>query len=168
VLLTHYHLDHVQGLFPLRWGVGAPIPVYGPPDRMVERQGRYPQALQLKHHKRRDGMAEVEQAGVLAPGSCAGAVSAALGRGRADPGLRPAGRRRLRRSARLQQITEGELRMVERQGRYPQALQLKHHKRRDGMTITWIMCRGCFRCAGAWARRSRSTARRTTPAATIR
>ena len=32
VLLTHYHLDHVQGLFPLRWGVGAPIPVYGPPD----------------------------------------------------------------------------------------------------------------------------------------
>ena len=32
VLLTHYHLDHVQGLFPLRWGVGASIPVYGPPD----------------------------------------------------------------------------------------------------------------------------------------
>lgn len=21
-LLTHYHMDHVQGLFPLRWGVG--------------------------------------------------------------------------------------------------------------------------------------------------
>ena len=32
VLLTHYHMDHVQGLFPLRWGVGATIPVYGPPD----------------------------------------------------------------------------------------------------------------------------------------
>ncbi len=31
-LLTHYHMDHVQGLFPLRWGVGATIPVYGPPD----------------------------------------------------------------------------------------------------------------------------------------
>lgn len=31
-LLTHYHMDHVQGLFPLRWGVGAPIPVFGPPD----------------------------------------------------------------------------------------------------------------------------------------
>ncbi|EPR6254092.1 phosphonate metabolism protein PhnP, partial [Escherichia coli] len=31
-LLTHYHMDHVQGLFPLRWGVGDPIPVYGPPD----------------------------------------------------------------------------------------------------------------------------------------
>ena len=30
-LLTHYHMDHVQGLFPLRWGVGATIPVYGPP-----------------------------------------------------------------------------------------------------------------------------------------
>ncbi len=32
VLLTHYHLDHVQGLLPLRWGVGASIPVHGPPD----------------------------------------------------------------------------------------------------------------------------------------
>lgn len=32
ILLTHYHMDHVQGLFPLRWGVGAAIPVYGPPD----------------------------------------------------------------------------------------------------------------------------------------
>lgn len=31
-LLTHYHMDHVQGLFPLRWGVGASIPVYGPAD----------------------------------------------------------------------------------------------------------------------------------------
>jgi len=30
--LTHYHMDHVQGLFPLRWGVGNAIPVYGPPD----------------------------------------------------------------------------------------------------------------------------------------
>ena len=31
-LLTHYHMDHVQGLFPLRWGCGNAIPVYGPPD----------------------------------------------------------------------------------------------------------------------------------------
>lgn len=31
-LLTHYHMDHVQGLFPLRWGLGDKIPVYGPPD----------------------------------------------------------------------------------------------------------------------------------------
>ncbi|HGE8320575.1 phosphonate metabolism protein PhnP [Serratia marcescens] len=31
-LLTHYHMDHVQGLFPLRWGCGNSIPVYGPPD----------------------------------------------------------------------------------------------------------------------------------------
>ncbi|CAM3286849.1 phosphonate metabolism protein PhnP [Yersinia entomophaga] len=30
--LTHYHMDHVQGLFPLRWGYSSPIPVYGPPD----------------------------------------------------------------------------------------------------------------------------------------
>lgn len=32
ILLTHYHPDHVQGLFHLRWGVGKPLPVFGPPD----------------------------------------------------------------------------------------------------------------------------------------
>lgn len=32
ILLTHFHADHVQGLFALRWGVGRPIPVYAPPD----------------------------------------------------------------------------------------------------------------------------------------
>jgi phosphoribosyl 1,2-cyclic phosphate phosphodiesterase len=32
ILLTHFHPDHVQGLFHLRWGRGSPIPVYGPPD----------------------------------------------------------------------------------------------------------------------------------------
>ncbi|MDP5363148.1 MAG: phosphonate metabolism protein PhnP [Litorivicinaceae bacterium] len=32
VILTHYHMDHVEGLFHLRWGPLAPIPVYGPPD----------------------------------------------------------------------------------------------------------------------------------------
>jgi phosphoribosyl 1,2-cyclic phosphate phosphodiesterase len=32
VVLTHYHPDHVQGLFHLRWGMGEVIPVYGPPD----------------------------------------------------------------------------------------------------------------------------------------
>lgn len=32
IVLTHFHPDHVQGLFHLRWGVGTPIPVYGPPD----------------------------------------------------------------------------------------------------------------------------------------
>jgi phosphoribosyl 1,2-cyclic phosphate phosphodiesterase len=32
VLLTHFHPDHVQGLFHLRWGTGLKIPVYCPPD----------------------------------------------------------------------------------------------------------------------------------------
>ncbi|MGK3928170.1 hypothetical protein, partial [Enterococcus faecium] len=32
IMLTHYHMDHVQGLFPLRWGMGELIPVFGPPD----------------------------------------------------------------------------------------------------------------------------------------
>ncbi|MCX8957669.1 phosphonate metabolism protein PhnP [Erwinia psidii] len=32
ILLTHYHMDHVHGLFPLRWGVGDTLPVFSPPD----------------------------------------------------------------------------------------------------------------------------------------
>ncbi len=32
IVLTHFHPDHVQGLFHLRWGIGKNIPVYGPPD----------------------------------------------------------------------------------------------------------------------------------------
>ncbi|MBY4677499.1 phosphonate metabolism protein PhnP [Marinobacterium arenosum] len=32
ILLTHYHMDHVQGLFHLRWGKAEPLPVYGPDD----------------------------------------------------------------------------------------------------------------------------------------
>lgn len=32
ILLTHYHVDHVQGLFELRWGRGEPLPVIGPDD----------------------------------------------------------------------------------------------------------------------------------------
>lgn len=32
VILTHYHMDHVAGLFHLRWGPLQPIPVFGPPD----------------------------------------------------------------------------------------------------------------------------------------
>lgn len=32
ILLTHYHMDHVQSLFDLRWSVHNTINVYGPPD----------------------------------------------------------------------------------------------------------------------------------------
>lgn len=32
IVLTHFHPDHVQGLFHLRWGVGPSIPVFAPPD----------------------------------------------------------------------------------------------------------------------------------------
>jgi phosphoribosyl 1,2-cyclic phosphate phosphodiesterase len=32
ILLTHYHMDHVQGLFHLRWGKNFIIPVIGPDD----------------------------------------------------------------------------------------------------------------------------------------
>jgi phosphoribosyl 1,2-cyclic phosphate phosphodiesterase len=34
ILLTHFHPDHVQGLFHLRWGVGDEIPVYCPEDEI--------------------------------------------------------------------------------------------------------------------------------------
>ncbi|PKO92375.1 MAG: phosphonate metabolism protein PhnP [Betaproteobacteria bacterium HGW-Betaproteobacteria-10] len=32
IILTHFHVDHVQGLFHLRWGAGQSIPVFTPPD----------------------------------------------------------------------------------------------------------------------------------------
>lgn len=32
IILTHYHMDHVMGLFHLRWGTGRTLPVYGPDD----------------------------------------------------------------------------------------------------------------------------------------
>lgn len=33
IFLTHFHPDHVQGLFHLRWGIGDQIPVCCPPDQ---------------------------------------------------------------------------------------------------------------------------------------
>lgn len=33
IFLTHYHVDHVQGLFHLRWGLNDSIPVIGPEDQ---------------------------------------------------------------------------------------------------------------------------------------
>ncbi len=32
ILITHYHVDHVCGLFDIRWGNGDPIMVFGPDD----------------------------------------------------------------------------------------------------------------------------------------
>ena len=32
ILLTHYHVDHVQGLFHWRWGRADKLPVHGPDD----------------------------------------------------------------------------------------------------------------------------------------
>lgn len=34
ILLTHYHMDHVQGLFHLRWGENASIQAIGPDDTL--------------------------------------------------------------------------------------------------------------------------------------
>ncbi|KNC90289.1 phosphonate metabolism protein PhnP [Trabulsiella odontotermitis] len=49
-LLTHYHMDHVQGLFPLRWGIGEPIPVYGPPDEQgCDDLFKHPGILDFSH-----------------------------------------------------------------------------------------------------------------------
>jgi len=50
IVLTHFHPDHVQGLFHLRWGIGASIPVYAPPDT----EGcadlyKHPGLLQFRH-----------------------------------------------------------------------------------------------------------------------
>ncbi len=50
ILLTHYHMDHVQGLFPLRWGLGAQIPVYGPPDEQgCDDLFKHPGLLDFSH-----------------------------------------------------------------------------------------------------------------------
>ncbi|NDJ59276.1 phosphonate metabolism protein PhnP [Enterobacteriaceae bacterium 4M9] len=50
ILLTHYHMDHVQGLFPLRWGVGETIPVYGPPDEQgCDDLFKHPGLLDFNH-----------------------------------------------------------------------------------------------------------------------
>lgn len=32
IFITHFHPDHVQGLFHLRWGTNLKMPVYTPPD----------------------------------------------------------------------------------------------------------------------------------------
>lgn len=43
-------MDHVQGLFPLRWGVGATIPVYGPPDEQgCDDLFKHPGILDFSH-----------------------------------------------------------------------------------------------------------------------
>lgn len=49
ILITHFHVDHVQGLFHLRWGIGV-LDVYAPNDA----EGcadiyKYPGPLKFKH-----------------------------------------------------------------------------------------------------------------------
>ena len=51
VILTHYHMDHVAGLFHMRWGVCDPIPVYGPPDLQgADDLFDHPGCLDFSHH----------------------------------------------------------------------------------------------------------------------
>ncbi len=46
-------MDHVQGLFPLRWGVGDKIPVYGPPDEQgCDDLFKHPGLLDFQSHRR--------------------------------------------------------------------------------------------------------------------
>lgn len=33
ILISHYHIDHLYGLFTLRWGTCSPLPVHGPVDQ---------------------------------------------------------------------------------------------------------------------------------------
>lgn len=43
-------MDHVQGLFPLRWGVGDSIPIYGPPDEQgCDDLFKHPGLLDFSH-----------------------------------------------------------------------------------------------------------------------
>ncbi|BDR16632.1 phosphonate metabolism protein PhnP [Vibrio sp. STUT-A11] len=49
ILLTHYHIDHVQSLFDLREGVGTPIPVHGPDDLLgCDNLYKYPGILKFQ------------------------------------------------------------------------------------------------------------------------
>ncbi|PKH22686.1 phosphonate metabolism protein PhnP [Enterobacterales bacterium CwR94] len=49
ILVTHYHMDHVAGLFSLRWGLGPSIPVYSPPDTQgCDDLYRHPGMLQFQ------------------------------------------------------------------------------------------------------------------------
>lgn len=56
IIVTHFHPDHVQGLFHLRWGVNLTIPVYTPPDS----EGcadlyKHPGVLEFKPQKKFQG-----------------------------------------------------------------------------------------------------------------
>ncbi|WP_282177066.1 phosphonate metabolism protein PhnP [Vibrio nereis] len=49
ILLTHYHIDHVQSLFDLSTGVGSSIPVYGPYDEQgCDNLYKYPGILKFQ------------------------------------------------------------------------------------------------------------------------
>lgn len=51
VILTHYHMDHVAGLFHMRWGVCESIPVYGPADEQgADDLLDHPGCFDFSHH----------------------------------------------------------------------------------------------------------------------
>lgn len=53
ILLTHYHVDHVQGLFRIRWGRGLRIPVLGPDDLLgCDDLFKHPGILDFSHKLR--------------------------------------------------------------------------------------------------------------------
>ena len=54
VLLTHYHMDHVAGLFSLRWGENLSIPVFGPDtsDPFAEELDKHPGIFEFSQKSR--------------------------------------------------------------------------------------------------------------------
>lgn len=53
IFLTHFHPDHVQGLFHIRWGTKPQIPVFCPPDKDgCADLYKHPGLLEFRHLKK--------------------------------------------------------------------------------------------------------------------